>query len=59
MPLDFNSVHKSIEENNPLIQEVIREIQKRVIGQRDMIRRLLIGIFTGGHILLEGIPGLA
>ncbi len=36
-----------------------REIHKRVVGQDRMIDRLLIGILTGGHVLLEGVPGLA
>jgi MoxR-like ATPase len=35
------------------------EIEKVIVGQRPMIDRLLIGLLTGGHILLEGVPGLA
>ena len=38
---------------------VIAEVGKRVVGQERMIERLLIGLLTGGHILLEGVPGLA
>lgn len=41
------------------IKEVIREVGKVVIGQDYMVNRLLIGLFTNGHILLEGVPGLA
>ena len=41
------------------IQEVIEEVQKVVVGQEYMVNRLLIGLFTQGHILLEGVPGLA
>lgn len=41
------------------IQEVKREIGKAVIGQEYMIDRLIIGLLTGGHVLLEGLPGLA
>lgn len=36
-----------------------QEIKKKIVGQEDMIRKILIGIFTGNHILLEGLPGLA
>jgi MoxR-like ATPase len=41
------------------IQQVYEEMNKVVVGQRYMINRLLIGLFTNGHILLEGVPGLA
>jgi MoxR-like ATPase len=42
-----------------LIQEVSRQTAKRVVGQEYMIDRLLISLLTGGHVLLEGVPGLA
>jgi len=41
------------------IEELKKEIAKNVIGQSNMVDALLIGLFTDGHILLEGIPGLA
>ncbi len=41
------------------IQAVIQEVKKVVVGQDRMVNRLLIGLFTNGHILLEGVPGLA
>jgi MoxR-like ATPase len=41
------------------IQAVINEVKKVVVGQDKMVNRLLIGLFTNGHILLEGVPGLA
>ena len=41
------------------IKEVLEEVQKVVVGQDYLVNRLLIGLFTGGHILLEGVPGLA
>lgn len=41
------------------IREVINEVKKVVVGQDRMVNRLLIGLFTNGHILLEGVPGLA
>lgn len=41
------------------IQQVFTEVKKVVVGQEYMINRLLIGLFTQGHILLEGVPGLA
>ena len=41
------------------IQKVISEVSKVVVGQDYMVKRLLMGLFTQGHILLEGVPGLA
>ena len=41
------------------IQQVYSEVAKVVVGQEFMVNRLLIGLFTNGHILLEGVPGLA
>ena len=38
---------------------ITHEVAKRVVGQETMVERLLIGLLTGGHILLEGVPGLA
>ena len=42
-----------------LAQRITQELHKRVVGQEQMIERLLIGVLTGGHVLLEGVPGLA
>jgi len=42
-----------------LVQEVARQVARRVVGQDYMIDRLLISLLTGGHVLLEGVPGLA
>src|ERR1700694_330621 len=42
-----------------LAQSITREVAKRIVGQTAMVERLLIGLLTGGHILLEGVPGLA
>lgn len=42
-----------------LIHQLTSELGKAIIGQEEMISRLLIGLLTGGHVLLEGVPGLA
>jgi MoxR-like ATPase len=42
-----------------LAERITRELHKRVVGQDAMIERVLIGLLTGGHVLLEGVPGLA
>jgi len=40
-------------------QQVVAEVGRRIVGQEQLIERMLVGLFSGGHILLEGVPGLA
>jgi MoxR-like ATPase len=47
------------QEHKEKIQQVFSEMSKVVVGQEYMVNRLMIGLFTNGHILLEGVPGLA
>jgi MoxR-like ATPase len=42
-----------------LVQHIFTQVGRRVVGQEYMVERLLIGLLTGGHVLLEGVPGLA
>ncbi len=42
-----------------LTSAIVEEVGKRVVGQETMLERLLVGLLTGGHLLLEGVPGLA
>ncbi len=41
------------------VQRILKEVSRRIVGQDAMVERLLVGLLTGGHILLEGVPGLA
>ena len=41
------------------VQPILKEVARRIVGQDAMVERLLVGLLTGGHILLEGVPGLA
>jgi MoxR-like ATPase len=47
------------QEHKEKIRRVISEVGKVVVGQEYMVNRLLVGLFTNGHVLLEGVPGLA
>lgn len=47
------------QEHKAKIKQVLEEVGKVVVGQEYMVNRLLVGLFTNGHILLEGVPGLA
>ncbi|GJM19899.1 MAG: ATPase AAA [Phycisphaeraceae bacterium] len=48
-----------IEEVAPIIGRLVESVETVVVGQRGMVEGLLIGLLTGGHVLLEGVPGLA
>jgi len=50
---------REIERLSPMIDRLIKAVEKRIVGQRAMVDGLLIGMLTGGHVLLEGVPGLA
>ena len=50
---------RQVESHSELINRLITSVEQVVIGQGPMVERLLIGMLTGGHVLLEGVPGLA
>ena len=52
-------VEGQIEEHARVCNALIAEVAKVVVGQETMISRLIVGLLTGGHVLLEGVPGLA
>ncbi len=56
---NIDSINKKIEKESSFIDLLTMEINKVIIGQKGMIDRLLIGLLGKGHILLEGVPGLA
>ncbi len=56
---DIRSINELVRQESAFVDDLIRETSRRVVGQRYMIERMLIGILTGGHVLLEGVPGLA
>jgi MoxR-like ATPase len=48
-----------VQASRDVVDRITNELHKRVVGQEQLIERLLIGLLTGGHVLLEGVPGLA
>ena len=56
---NIDSINKKIEKESSFIDLLTMEINKVIIGQKEMIDRLLIGLLGRGHLLLEGVPGLA
>jgi MoxR-like ATPase len=59
MQIDVQQLTAVVSQQSSKLNALITEIRKRVIGQNILLERLLIGMLTGGHILLEGVPGLA
>jgi len=59
MEQDVSAVNTRVEEASSFIYKLREEIGKHVVGQRYVVDRLLIGMLAGGHVLLEGVPGLA
>jgi MoxR-like ATPase len=45
--------------SSTLTQDILAQVSQRVVGQQAMVERLMIALLTGGHVLLEGVPGLA
>jgi MoxR-like ATPase len=56
---DIRSINEMVKAESAFVEAILAETGRRVVGQRYMLERLLIGILTGGHVLLEGVPGLA
>ena len=56
---DIRSLNEMIRHESQFVDAILDEMRKVVVGQTHMVERLLIGMLTGGHVLLEGVPGLA
>lgn len=58
-PDDIKVIHDRIHEQSVFVEQLLSEAGKVIVGQKYMLERLLIGLLTNGHVLLEGVPGLA
>jgi MoxR-like ATPase len=56
---DIKALNELIEKESAFVDMLLMEIGKVIVGQKYMVERLLIGLLSNGHILLEGLPGLA
>jgi MoxR-like ATPase len=57
--VDVQRIKDQVAEKADLLDRLTSELRKKIVGQEQMISRLLVGLLTEGHILLEGVPGLA
>jgi len=59
MAYDIKAINEKIQQESAFVDTLQREIGKVIVGQKYMVERLLVGLLANGHILLEGVPGLA
>ena len=59
MAVNIQELSEKVKEKSAFCANLMQEIDGAVIGQKDMVESILIGILAGGHVLLEGLPGLA
>ncbi len=57
--VSIQAINEAVQKNSAWVEPLKRELKKNIVGQDHLIHSLLVGILTGGHILLEGLPGLA
>jgi MoxR-like ATPase len=56
---EMDAIHRSRDEARGALQEALGEIKRVIVGQDAMLERVLVSLLAGGHVLLEGVPGLA
>ncbi len=59
MAVDIKAINEKINKESEFVDKITNEVAKVIVGQKYMIERLLIGLLSNGHVLLEGVPGLA
>jgi len=57
--LDLQEINASVEAESAFVERLLGEVRQVIVGQTNLLERLLMGLLTQGHILLEGVPGLA
>ncbi|MCA9521651.1 MAG: MoxR family ATPase [Myxococcales bacterium] len=56
---DVRVINEMVKQESVFVERVLGEVSKVIVGQKAMVQKILVGLLTGGHILLEGVPGLA
>jgi len=59
MAQDLTFINEKIKEESMVIEQTMAEMAKVIVGQKELLERMMIALLTSGHILLEGVPGLA
>jgi len=56
---DVRAINEMVKAESGFVDDLVHEVSKVIVGQTEMVERVMIGLLTGGHVLLEGVPGLA
>jgi len=59
MPQDVQSIQEWVQKESQVMERLVTEVRKVIVGQKYLLDRMMIGLLTRGHLLLEGVPGLA
>jgi len=57
--MDIREITQRVEKDSVVLRQIMSEIETVVVGQRNLVEKMLIGLLCNGHLLLEGLPGLA
>lgn len=57
--IDIHAISEQVQRESALVERILQEMDRVIVGQRAMVERILMGLLCNGHILLEGVPGLA
>jgi MoxR-like ATPase len=57
--MDIQEITRNVEKEGLIVRQIMAEVEKIIVGQRALLDRMLIGLLCDGHLLLEGLPGLA
>ena len=59
MAEDIQAINEKVSRESAFVDTVVKEVGRVIVGQQEMVGRLLIGLLCNGHVLIEGVPGLA
>ncbi|MEI6863068.1 MAG: AAA family ATPase [Candidatus Omnitrophota bacterium] len=59
MPNTLEAINEKVKRESAFIPELMKEMEKIIVGQKYLLERLMVGVLANGHILIEGVPGLA
>ncbi|MCB0831889.1 MAG: MoxR family ATPase [Bacteroidetes bacterium] len=59
MSVDVKALNERIHAESAFVDQILREVARVIVGQKAMVERLLVALFSNGHVILEGVPGLA
>jgi hypothetical protein len=56
MEIDVMALNAAVKQESQFVDKMMNEVSKVVVGQKEMVEGIMMGLLTGGHVLLEGVP---